>query len=109
MTQLAAIGAMGLSLAAGMAVACEPLPPQLVRDPGIKKSWDCSFTDAQPGYHGPMFGGPAIDIGKGKFAQKLTAVYDSGLCGIQKEQLLVVDCQSGEDALFDGRARCGEL
>lgn len=103
MTQAAAIGALGLGLAAGMAMACEPLPPHMVRDPGIKKSWDCSFTDAQPGYHGPMFGGPAVAIGNSKFAQKLTAVYDSGLCGVEREQLLVIDCQSGEDVLFEGR------
>ena len=103
--QATAISALGLGVVAGMAMACEPLPPHLVRDPGIKTSWDCSFTDAQPGYHGPLTGGPALAVGNSHVAQKLTSVYDSGLCGVERERLLFVDCASGEDVLFEGQPR----
>lgn len=105
MTTSAIICALGASVVASVAMACEPLPPHLVKDPKIRKSADCSFSEGQWGYHGPHTGGPAVRIGEGKFAQKLTSFYDGGLCGIELERLLVVDCDKVQDVLFEGRER----
>jgi hypothetical protein len=98
----AIICAFGPFLLASAALACEP-PIKPPKDPRIKTQADCSFTEGQGGYFWPMTAGPAVKIGAGKFAQKLTSVYDGGLCGIELERLLVVDCDAVEDVLFDGR------
>ena len=99
------ISALIAIFCAGMAWACEPLPPHLVKDPRIKIASDCSFTDGTKGYIGPLTAGPAIDLGDDKIGQKLTAVYDGGLCGIVLERLLVVDCSTGDDLVFEGREK----
>ena len=107
-TRADVIGACALALQAQLAAACAPLPPHLVKDPRIEVGPDCSFAEGQYGVGGPFEGGPAVDIGNGKVGQRLSVVYDSGLCGIENQQLFLMDCTTGQDIVFEGRARQGD-
>ena len=59
---------------------------------------DCSYAHAE-GSLGDYSGGPAVDIGGGRVAQKLN-FYDH-YCS-DYEKLFVAICESGEAAIFEG-------
>ncbi|MFK7751997.1 MAG: hypothetical protein AB8B51_05565 [Sedimentitalea sp.] len=108
MKSAAIIGALAMGCGAERAVACEPLPPALVKDPAIKVAADCSFRQGQYGFVGPFEGGKVVDIGNGKIGQRLSNFHDSGLCGIENQQLFLMDCMTGADIVFEGAPRNGD-
>ncbi|MCX7299744.1 MAG: hypothetical protein NTX73_05075 [Rhodobacterales bacterium] len=92
---------VGLVMAwAGMAHACEgPKPPLFWYDEPITIAADGSFTNGGEIFGFDLVGRPVVDIGDGKIGQRLRR---EGLCRIQ-EQLLVVDCNTTEIIVVDGR------
>ena len=91
-----------------MAAACEPLPAHLIKDPKIEKQADCSFTEGEYGSIGPLEGGKAINIGNGLVGQRLSNYFDSGLCGIEAQELFLMNCTTGEDLVFEGAPLNGD-
>jgi hypothetical protein len=92
---------VGLVMAwAGMAHAClPPERPAFWYDKPITIAADGSFTNGGDSYSYDFVGRPVVDLGGGRIGQRLR--YNS-FCGYA-EQLLVVDCNTTEIIVVDGR------
>lgn len=103
--------AMGVALAtASHVMACDPVVHtggSAFHDKRISIGPDCSFQDTfvQRNRGSVYFvlnsrsGGPVVDVGNGRIAQKVTA---SAMCG-PREALLFVDCTTGQSVLIYGK------
>jgi hypothetical protein len=97
-----ALAALPLAtLASGAALGCEPIyssdPQEWARaDTRLELRPDCSFENASFGVQ--ESGAPVRDRGNMRIAQRLS--YADG-CN-QTEQMLVVDCSTGDLAVFEG-------
>ena len=80
------------------ALACEPMLQLPHHDQSALQRADCSYAHAE-GSSGDFSGGPAVNIGDGRVAQKLT--FDHHGCWVD-ERLFVANCAAGEAAIFDG-------
>ena len=92
--------ALPVVLAPGLGAGCELSgAPEGWRDTPIRVARDCSFIDAGAFYGVAVSGGPVGDIGGGRIGQRITAL---GGCAVV-EDLIFVDCNSGEGIWIAGR------
>jgi hypothetical protein len=92
---------VGLVMAwAGMADACEgPMRPAFWFDEPITIAADGSFTKGGDSYGFDLVGRPIVDMGDGRIGQRLRR---ESACRYD-EKLLVVDCNTTEIIVIDGR------